>query len=605
MKHNDNQSLFTTSQTKKKYMVSTRRLSINYLVISLCVLNFLLTFFCYIRVEPYGEDSSYYIGLAESIVQEGTYEFNTVPHTKYPPGVPLLLSTASLISASPSYSTYVRIMGLMGILAVVACYWYILRYSQTLAVAAVLLTLSSPWYFALSTAMVLSDLPYFLSSMIVLVSVSALNQDNGRWPVCLNVILCCALIGSVLFRSVAIALLSGLFLFICSGLFNSKTVFIERVKKFLPALMVGVLTFLFWVIWSHYNRQPAYDFQYMDSYFVQFFMKDPHIPDLGAASLKDILFRIGQNIPRTSADFAQLLLNFPYVAAISYSPLVVLPVLFIINGLFVSVRKHAGDIGSWYLISYLGIFLLWPFDEGPRFFLPVFPLAVLFLWIGVESLYTGYTRNRDIFCRNFMLFFMGLFILSIIMAVFGELKGGQSLYSIVFWGAGSIFFLARYSTEFSDGFIERLKSRGIFRIGSISVLALVIMAGYTQQVRLVQRMISPDPEKYPHHNNVLAGQWIDKNLQNDTVVMAGQHAIVHRISKNRIIPFPVTGDAEKIVGVMKSHNVEYLVVAAADDNPYFLPTEEERLNTITLLNNELLTLQFQGLNFRVYSVSFR
>ena len=67
-----------------------------------------LHFFSYMRVESYAPDSSYYIGLARSILEQGRYEFNFAPHVLYPPGYPALLALIS-IPFGISYLVSVRV----------------------------------------------------------------------------------------------------------------------------------------------------------------------------------------------------------------------------------------------------------------------------------------------------------------------------------------------------------------------------------------------------------------------------------------------------------------------------------------------------------------
>src|SRR5438105_2568701 len=88
----------------------------------------------YQRIESFGVDSSLYIGLARSLVENGSYEFNFKPHTVVPPGLPAIFALMSMVFGS-SYAVFVRSMAVFGTLGLVTAY-QLLRPEQGRATAA-------------------------------------------------------------------------------------------------------------------------------------------------------------------------------------------------------------------------------------------------------------------------------------------------------------------------------------------------------------------------------------------------------------------------------------------------------------------------------------
>lgn len=572
-------------------------------VFALCLLNFVFIVSFYSRIELFGADSSYYIELARSLLENGTYSFNYITHTKYPPGVPLVLYVSSLIFDSTSFTVYVRVMGFLGILALLTAYWTVRMYNAKYAAIITLLVLSSPWFFLLATTIVLSDLPYFFSSMVVLLCSILIDRQVRENKLLVYVLLSLALVLSVLFRTVAISLLSGMILFISYSFFVSKDIGRNRMKKFLPALVIGLLAFGLWISWSAVNRVPYYDFQYMDSYLVQLLLKDPHIPDLGGASFWDIILRLQHNIPRIFADLSQIALHYPYVSDIFYSPAVALPIMLLIVGLGHNFKSGGNDLAAWYLLSYLGIFVLWPFNEGPRFILPVFPLAALYIFIGAETLYNKYQKNRLRYGRIFLLIAALFFLMSVIdLFVHGSERGRQGFISCAFWGISIFFLPLHYKESFASIFTKVVDNKAWLQGAGMLVLLFVTVAGYAQQINLARKNIAPNPSEFRHHASVQAARWINANLADERIIMGGQYAILHRLSQNKVIPFPVTGQAQKIIDVINRHKVEYLVVVATDDNPYFLPTEEQRMERLINNGKNIFSLKYHGDEFNIFTI---
>ena len=58
--------------------------------------------FC-LKSELFENDATHYMGLAQSLIEKHSYEFNFAKHTIYPPGFPILLAAISLITGAGGY----------------------------------------------------------------------------------------------------------------------------------------------------------------------------------------------------------------------------------------------------------------------------------------------------------------------------------------------------------------------------------------------------------------------------------------------------------------------------------------------------------------------
>ncbi|MGA1841266.1 MAG: ArnT family glycosyltransferase [bacterium] len=576
------------------------------IILAALLLSIISILTCNSRIESYGSDSSYYIELSDSIAQKGKYEFNYIPHTKYPPGIPIILFISSLIFNSNSYTTFIRLIGLFGILGVVSSFFFIRYYDKKSAAIITIILLSSPYFFNLATRPVLSDLPYLFTSFMVLICSLLIDKNFINRKSGIYFILSFFLVLSILIRSVSVALFSGLIFWVIFSLCISIERGKKRLKTFLPFIILCFITLLSWNLWSINNRVYHYQGQYMDSYFESFFLKNPHIPDLGKATITDLLLRTKKNLSHIFADISRIIIHYGYISNIYYSPLVLLPFLFTIFGLISSIRKEGGDLAVWYFISYLAIYSIWPFNEGPRFILPIFPLAAFYFYRGVKTASIEYGKEPGKYNMYLLSFAILVFVLSFIDIYLNYPdRGKQSLISCFFWATCICFFLFKHQWNL-DNLLKisnkispiSLEKKNLW----ILLAGIIVIFGYIQQYSIAYKNINPDPTTFNHYKSVEASKWIKKNLNSNEIIMAGQYAIIHRITKNKTIPFPVTENTEEIIDIIKEKNVDYLVVLDPTKYPYFLPQEKERLDKIIDKNAKLISFTHREKGFSIFRI---
>ena len=338
---------------------------------------------CYQRIESYSADSSYYIGLADSLVNQHRYIFDFKPHTLYPPGFPAILALISLVFGA-SYGVYVRAMAIFGALGLWTSYILLRRAEGRAAGATACLLLgSSPFFFRMTTQNVISDVPFFFCSMLALVAarhVSAADTGFRRWL--WGSVFLLLVVASQMIRSVGVALLGGLLAWLAWSVLAAQSPVGTPLRVFLVTLVLGILVQAAWMQWTKRAEVRDWPGEYMNTYLNQIQMEDPQRPDLGKASGMDLAARALKNLPTQSAHVSELVTRISWVDQRIWSPLALVPIALVLLGVLVSICDNAGQLEDWYFPAYTGLYLLWPFDEGPRFIFPVFPLVWVYLWRG-------------------------------------------------------------------------------------------------------------------------------------------------------------------------------------------------------------------------------
>ena len=353
-------------------------------ILSLGALQFGLT----LRSNDFFSGDTTYFELARSLLEKGFYGFDFKPETLLPPGFPLILASVC-VTVSCTYTVLLRSIAVFATLGFIASY-ELLRREEGHTVAAVfcLLLASSPIVFAFSTRMVFSDLPYFFTSMLTLllaVQLDTAKSSRGRavlWLLCGLLI-----VSSLLIRSSGIALLGGLFAWLAVSRFAKREVRRRRLKTFVPLLLIGLFVEILWLQWAAHNDVLQWPMVggYPQSYIKQLEMKNGNNPDLGKASLSDIPIRIEKNLSDREVALTQLLTRKEYIDSAWVSPLVLVPVFLIVLGVASSIWRGGGGLPEWYFVIHEGMYLLWPWNFVIRFFLPVAPLACLYLWRGGKA----------------------------------------------------------------------------------------------------------------------------------------------------------------------------------------------------------------------------
>jgi len=543
-------------------------------------------------------DAVRYVGLADSIVEARGYEFNFRPHTRFPPGLPIVLAVIRGATGG-GYEHYIAAMAVFGFLSLIASYTLLRTLGHPrLGLVAVLAVASSPIFYERATLDVSSDLPFFFFILVALTVATRVESGAyARGKLLRSVTLGLLVVSTAMIRSVGLALLGSLFLWILLRLVTKKRPSSEQLWSFAPALLLGLLSQGAWWWWQSLNHTPFWPGEFMSSYFSQLLLKDPHHPALGLATAADFGSRVVQNVVNHTVHFSELLTNLRWVDPKWYSPLIVLPFLLVSLGLIRSIWER-GRVIELCFVLYAGVYLLWPFDEGARYALPVFPIALLYAWHGMSYLYDRVKGDLPRAARYVSVGSACVFLGSIVSSYQSPpAVGKQAVASMLVW-LGLCISMAMVAVKRSpvlqDGFDVRTAAR-VFG----ALFALVVAAGFLQQIRIVPKNLQGDPSLLVHLRSIDAAQWLSSRLEPGESVMAGQEAIVHYVTGYRAIGFPVTTDAILIKETIDRYNVRYLVIYRNEKYPYFLPTEEERLTILEQAFPELGAIALQTEDYKI------
>jgi len=84
--------------------------------------------------------------------------------------------------------------------------------------------------------------------------------------------------------------------------------------------------------------------------------------------------------------------------------------------------------------------------------------------------------------------------------------------------------------------------------------------------------------------------------------MAGNVAVIHRLTGRFTAFFPPTADEQAILDAIRHHQVRFLVVCRlrAGEQPYFRPSEEQRLHRLQRLAPYLLRLVHESPDYFIF-----
>lgn len=569
-------------------------------VLVLCVIQIL----SYARVEAFGADSSVYITVAQNLATDGRYEFNHHPHTLYPPGFPATLAATAALGLQAEYATFVRLMPVFAAIGLLAWYFALLRQvGQPIAVAATLLTATAPALYTMVTRSVISDPLFFAVSGLAILALTERGWARGRMARRGLAAAVVALVpAAVLVRSAGLAVAVAVLAWPAVEMLRRSPPHLDaRRAAAIAAGLLGVTMFLLWSAWSDDREAIDYGGQHTSSYFSQLAVQDPHRPELGPASTADVLLRIPHNAVVHAAHLGSLFLGGAWIAPIWYSPIVLGILALLTLGVTSAILggKHA-TLG-WYMLAYFGLYLLWPFDEGQRFMLPVAPLAFALVAQGAVQAWQGYRRHRREALRYSVPAAAALAVTALLT---GAAPGVQSKASVLAWGlvaaVGTALLIGGTRTEATRiGAPPDISRTTIPRFGWVLLLPLLVLS-IPRHATALRENVAPRPKAYRHAPSVDAAGWLRTADPGD--VMAGQVAVIHRLTERHVVQLPISSDAALIARTLRTHDVRYLVIADRVPFEYFEPDEETRLDRLQRSYPSLLYEVHRGRGYRIFAV---
>jgi hypothetical protein len=545
--------------------------------------------YCHLRAPDFPFEDVSYFEQAKSLLQNGFYGFNSVPERVQPPGLPLLLALHCK-TVGCSYGVLLSSMSVFATLGFLAWYQIIRQTAGRALAATICLILSSSYsVFLLVTSQICPSIPYFLFSGVAVWVALRLDTAQARSEkYVLSVLLALFVAISILIQTAAIALVGALLASIAISWLDGSGVALRRLKVFLPAILLGILTQFAWM--HRGSNPPEWPLPgYPGSYLSQLKLKNGNYPELGFANTGDLLLRVKNNVQDRTEAVATLLTGHWVNRSFSALPMTI-PLVLTMLGVVGSLWKRGENILAWYFLGYEFIYAMWPWRLDFRFLFPSLPLVCLFIYWGARNLIDWSRRYPNRIS-------IGCLVLCIPLGVLAFLNGwaeGPSWSAGLQWNVSAVvwFALAVLSVwvlqkgrlplwlgKLPGGAIVRRRfSAGSlsFTFLQVSVAALVVLLvirAISQDTFLIHRNLTFGEAGLERMPDVVAARWIRLNTDPDTVIAARHVPIIYHHAQRKIVWFaPIVRPQVMLEGLLRM-GVRYVVVIDRDYSYYFPPDE--------------------------------
>lgn len=527
-------------------------------------------------------DPTYYVGLAVSLAQGDGYSFLGMPHMKYPPGLPVMLAPFMALFG-PSVAAAQTLVALFAPAALTAVLTWSWWWCRPLAGGLGLVTALSASVFLLAIAGVRAELPYLAFSVGALAILCGVQRGSVSVPLGLA-IAPPLVVGAVALRTIGLALPVAML----AAWSHRRLRHIDRGPVDTLLLAGGGAGMVFaagWMIWTAQGTEGGY----LDLLL----MRDPHEPDLGRATAADAPLRIPANLVLQLTHLATLTLNLSWLKPLWTSPLTIGLGVCLGIGLWRELRTRM-PVLAWYVFGYGGILLLWPFDEGVRFILPVFPLALALAVRGARVLAQTTFQSG---CGSGGPFLALAAALGIGLAALEAQTGGwsrQDYGSIVGWFALGGVGMAIRTQRGRD---PRHTLRGLLLVGLVgySIIGVARISGLAY--RSATGSIT-----WPNESMRPGIAWLDRHADSSDVVMTDFASTVHFYTGRRAVRMPRTGDPQVLLAAVDTTGTRYILANDRPEYVYYRPTEEERMATLLRVAPERFTLAHRYPRGTIYRV---
>lgn len=568
----------------------------------------------YLKTPDLTLDATYF-ELARSIVEKGAYVFDFRTETMFPPGFPTILALVYRLTGVSVPVAY-HVAAVVAVLGLLATYELLRRVeNRAVAVAICLVLATSPSLFSFVTSMIFAEMPYFFFSMAALLLALKIDQPKplkaqAGWILLLGV----TLVLAVMTRSVGIALLGGLFLWIAVSVFTNRQLVRARIIKFFIPLLLALVVQGLWSGWAKQRQVEQWSIGgWPHSYMSQLLLKDGNDPELGRATLGDIPGRIATNLTHRAAEVSQLLFRRETATHFWSSPVIIGLILLIGIGLATSLWKGGGQPHDWYFLCHEAIFLVWPWGTETRFVLPVVPLAWLYLWRGGKVMKTLLDRRTRVAAIG--LAFLGTFLAfeSAEVAIHASAKRWEPLLASLFWGLIAFIgfgilalrnFSRRTGSEPAGHWLDTFQARlaPALRVTLIVMLAALIGYGALLEFEVARGNAHPDLTQGPWYPDIEAAEWIQSHTPPDQVVMALKQDLVFHYTGHKVVWFPPISDPKQLMDGIRRHHINLVVVVTAHKYSSWQPSEEVCFTSLLKAYPSSFRVLHSGPNYWIYEV---
>jgi hypothetical protein len=598
---------------------SLRAADVFFLVCILCFGAF--QFFSVQRVPDFQHDDVFFADAGRSLVEHGFYGINGHPESNQPPGLPFLLGLFS-VAGWGTHLFFLRLMTVFETLGFLVSYELLRRQLPRIAAASIcLLLISSLVYFLLATQWVSPCFFYFFTSMSVLL-VARKFQDaqtlarRVAWGALLTILIA----ASLMVASAAMAFLGAILASTVVLFFRNRQLGWARLKSYAAIFLICTAVQMGWM----HRKSAPLEWPipgYPQSYLSQLKVKSGNYPELGMATLADLPARVLNNAVDDTVMLSQTLLRH-WVDTAWMSLPVFLPIVLIFVGWTSSLWRSRTGLQEWYFVGYQAIYLLWPWKLEARFFLPIAPLALLYLWRGGNTAVELVRRKPRLFaavwfpvavtlaaCTWFWIHgswighglpYAGLqdetsFVVWVLSALFAV----RILWDEKSWHAALSSVREWFSHPWGSSNVNPL---GISKFLGMAGLVVLIAVGFFMQLAVARRNLNLASVANTDPPDVQAAQWIQSHTDANAVIMARHVPITYHHAKRRVVWFPPSSDPQLLMEGIQKHKIEFVISVNRDEN-YYLPPDDDCLAALVAAYPDALQLVQSAPAFRIFRVA--
>jgi hypothetical protein len=566
-------------------------------------------------------DDVSYFERARSLLRYGFDGFNGQLETTQPSGLPIVLASMCYAGGC-SYAAILGAMVVFETLGFAATYLLFRRQIGRVVAAAICLALlASPVYFSLATQWVATTLPFFFTITSALLVSRKLEESTTTasrlgWGALLTVLAT----ASLLIASAGFALLAAIVVKIAATYLSDKRLALVHMKTYAAVLLVGIAAQGLWM-----HRKPApLEWPlpgYPHPYLQQLAVKSGPEPQLGYATWRDVAVRVKTNLQDETVLFVELFSSH-WINRAWWSVVTTGPFFLILSGWAYSVWRAKGDcLQEWFFAGYQFIFLLWPWKMDVRYFLPVAPLACLYLWKGMQTVGILVKNRPRVLGIVWIPISTILAARSIIwlqndrLVVHITESGLQQEVSFAAWLLSGIAaaWLVRKGSTWPAPLASLLQGHhqqiGPFHIDPRCglkfacglVIAGLAVAGFNNELEIGRQnrdlhsavnRITPD---------VKAAMWIRAHTGTEAVIMARHVPITYYYADRKVVWFPPSSSAQLLMEGIQRHKIDY-VVAVKRGISYFRPPDDVCVAELLAKYPSALRLIEQTPEFRIFQV---
>jgi hypothetical protein len=524
----------------------------------------------------YDHDMATYLGLAASLARGNGYVFDGLPHTTYPPGLPLLLAPLFMTGLRTAHSAQVLVAG-TAVAALLATYAYLVQRGATRPLLICLAIAIAPAFYRIATSLVYAEAPYLLCTTAVLAWAEreATHPEGSVRRVWLAAGAALAMVAAVATRTAGVSLVVALLIaFVHIAVVRRGS--IRRLAATAGVAAVGMAAVAAWMWYVARYATSLYPGQGRMSYFSLLRLVDPHRPDLGSASLLQVLERLPTGVMRQVAHTAELLTGIPWLLPLWTSPFVVAALLFVGWGILLELRRPQ-PLAGWYVICYSALFAVWPYDERQRFLIPIAPLLFVLALQGARGA-GAWALRQPISHLGAISATAGALFLAVTVAILPDTPSRQAAAGALVWAAlmfvGAATWVVRRSRPRRT--LAPFPVRWLVACWGIAYGALCA-AALPADITSNRPAAAADQRKAA---SAFAAAWIESRAAPSDLIMAQDYAELHYVTGRRVVPLPETGNPVTLASALLALRPRYVVINDPLRDPYVLPTEPERLTVM-------------------------